>query len=29
MLEDSEFQAGDAFVVTVTKNKIILTLIEE
>lgn len=29
MLEDSGFIAGDAFVVKVSKNKIVLTLIEE
>ena len=29
MLEDSGFSAGDAFVVKVSKNKIVLTLIEE
>jgi hypothetical protein len=29
MLEDSGFIAGDAFVVKVSKNKIILTLVEE
>jgi len=29
MLEDSEFQDGDAFNIKVSKNKIILTLIEE
>jgi hypothetical protein len=29
MLEDSAFKAGDAFVVKVSKNKIVLTLIEE
>jgi len=28
MLEDSSFKSGDAFVVKVTKNKIILTLVE-
>ena len=29
MLKDSGFQAGDAFIIKVAKNKIILTLIEE
>jgi hypothetical protein len=29
MLEDSGFNAGDAFVVKVSKNKIVLTLVEE
>ncbi len=29
MLEDSAFKAGDAFVVKVSKNKIVLTLVEE
>jgi hypothetical protein len=28
MFEDSSFKSGDAFVVKVTKNKIILTLVE-
>ncbi len=28
MLEDSAFKSGDAFAVKVTKNKIILTLVE-
>ena len=29
MLEDSGFNAGDAFVVKVSKNKIVLTLVED